>query len=67
VLGVAFALAHHPLHAQPNNVYQLLKKTQVGGEGAWDYISLDAQNRHLFLSHATKVEVFDIDRDEVGG
>ena len=39
----------------------LLKKTVIGGEGGWDYISVSADDRRLYLSHGTQVEVINAD------
>ena len=43
------------LNAQ-SPVYSLIK-TVIGGEGGWDYLSVDSQNKRLYVSHATQVEV----------
>jgi YVTN family beta-propeller protein len=48
-------------------VYRLLKTIPVGAEGGWDYLSVDAAARRLYVSHATKVVVIDTDKDEVVG
>src|SRR5436309_15591435 len=45
--------------------YHLLKKTIIGGEGGWDYLSIDAARSHLFISHNTQVEVYDLAKDTV--
>jgi len=45
--------------------YHLLKKTVIGGEGGWDYLSIDVLHRHLFIAHATQVEIYDLDKDIV--
>ena len=47
--------------------YHFLKEIAVGGEGGWDYLSIDEAARRLYLSHATKVVVIDLDKDEVVG
>jgi len=47
--------------------YHLLKEIPVGGEGGWDYLSVDEANRRLYVSHATKVVVIDLDKEEVAG
>jgi len=47
--------------------YQLVKKIPVGGEGGWDYLSVDSAARRLYVTHATKVVVIDIDKNEVVG
>ncbi|MEP6737076.1 MAG: YncE family protein [Chryseolinea sp.] len=62
-LGCAAILAPHALLAQPAQ-YELVKKTVVGGEGGWDYLSVDTENRRLYVSHSTQVEVFNVDTHE---
>jgi WD40 repeat protein len=47
--------------------YKFLKEIPIGGEGGWDYLSVDQDARRLYVSHATKVEVIDIDKDAVVG
>lgn len=41
--------------------YHLLKKIEVGGEGGWDYLSIDSGARRLYVSRSTRVMVFDVD------
>ena len=50
-----------------DTTYKLLKEIPIGGEGGWDYLSVDQDARRLYVSHATKVEVIDIDKDIVVG
>src|SRR5579872_6715355 len=45
--------------------YHLLKKTVIGGEGGWDFISIDENRRHLFITHNTQVDVYDMTKDSV--
>jgi YVTN family beta-propeller protein len=47
--------------------YRQLKEIAIGGEGGWDYLSVDTAGRRLYVSHATKVVVVDIDKDAVVG
>lgn len=47
--------------------YHLLKEIPVGGEGGWDYLSVDEAGRRLYISHGTKAVVIDIDKDAVCG
>lgn len=47
--------------------YQVIKKIPVGGEGGWDYLFIDNAARRLYVSHATKVVVIDVDKGEVVG
>jgi DNA-binding beta-propeller fold protein YncE len=47
--------------------YKFSKKIEVGGEGGWDYLSVDSAARRLYVSHATKVVVIDLDKETVVG
>src|SRR6266496_5375463 len=47
--------------------YHFLKEIPVGGDGGWDYLSVDEAARRLYVSHATKVVVIDLDKEEVAG
>ena len=47
--------------------YHLLKEIPISGEGGWDYLSIDEAGRRLYVSHATKVVVIDLDKDVVAG
>src|SRR6202011_5785483 len=39
----------------------IIKTYKVGGEGGWDYLKLDPESHHLFISRATHVIVLDAD------
>lgn len=47
--------------------YRLLKKVTLGGEGGWDYLTLDPGSRRLFLARGTHVMVVDADSAAVVG
>jgi len=47
--------------------YKLVKEIQIGGEGGWDYLSVDSAARRLYVSHATKAVVVDLSKDAVIG
>ncbi len=47
--------------------YHFLKEIHVGGDGGWDYLSVDADARRLYVAHATKVVVIDLDKETVAG
>ncbi len=52
-------------YAQTNaSKMALIKKTVVGGEGGWDYLSVSPEDRHLYLSHGSQVEVLNVDTHE---
>jgi len=41
--------------------YHIAKTYKLGGEGGWDYLTIDSASRRLFLSRATHVFVIDAD------
>jgi YVTN family beta-propeller protein len=47
--------------------YQFLQNIQVGGEGGWDYLSIDPESQRLYLSHGTKVVVIDLKKNSLLG
>jgi DNA-binding beta-propeller fold protein YncE len=47
--------------------YKLLKEIPVGGEGGWDYLTVDESARRLYVSHGMKVVVIDLDKELVAG
>jgi len=47
--------------------YHLLQTIPVGGEGGWDYLSVDSAAHRLYVSHGTKVVVIDTATDKVAG
>ncbi|HKQ05814.1 MAG TPA: YncE family protein [Blastocatellia bacterium] len=52
---------------KPPAGYHLLKRIEVGGEGGWDYLTVDSDARRLYVSHATRVVVIDLDKGSVVG
>jgi DNA-binding beta-propeller fold protein YncE len=53
--------------AQGASDYRVLARFPVGGSGSWDYVTIDAEARRLYLSHATRVEVLDADSGKLIG
>jgi DNA-binding beta-propeller fold protein YncE len=47
--------------------YKVLNKIKIGGEGRWDYVTMDSANRRLYVSHGASVEVVDPDAGKVVG
>lgn len=47
--------------------YRVVKTISMGGEGGWDYLLADSANRRLYVSHATEVDVLDLDSQTVVG
>lgn len=68
-LGLVAAMAvggsvwPHP----PQPAYHLLRRVVLGGEGKWDYLTMDPVGRRVFIAHGTEVLVVDADRATVLG
>ncbi|PYX39535.1 MAG: YVTN family beta-propeller domain-containing protein [Acidobacteria bacterium] len=55
VVLVAFAIAA----SAPG--YHVVKTYKLGGDGGWDYLTLDPASRHLYISRSTRVMVIEAD------
>lgn len=47
--------------------YHVIKKLHLGGDGGWDYLTVDSASRRLYISRSTHVMVVDIDTDKLVG
>lgn len=47
--------------------YHVIGDVKVGGEGGWDYLTVDAAAHRLYVSHATHVVVIDVDTNAIVG
>src|SRR5437899_1370337 len=50
-----------------NQPYQFLTEIPIGGEGGWDILTIDSAASRLYLSHATRVVVVDLNKNAVVG
>src|SRR5579885_2518726 len=41
--------------------YKVLQKVPLPGDGGWDFLTLDNENRRLYVTHADSVQVLDAD------
>jgi DNA-binding beta-propeller fold protein YncE len=65
--AVAALLGVHPATRAAEGPYRFIKEIPIGGDGGWDYAAVDVTNRRLYISHAAKVVVIDIDKDQAVG
>jgi DNA-binding beta-propeller fold protein YncE len=47
--------------------YHYLTTIPIGGEGGWDYLSIDPVARRLYVSHASEVVVIDVKNNQIVG
>ena len=48
-----------------NEAYHFVTEIPIGGEGGWDILTIDSAASRLYLSHATKVVVVDLNTNSV--
>src|SRR3989440_6299571 len=63
MLGGAIALQD----VAAGDAYKFLNEIPIGGEGGWDILTIDSAAKRLYLSHATKVVVVDLEKNAVAG
>jgi DNA-binding beta-propeller fold protein YncE len=47
--------------------YHVINKIPLGGEGGWDYLTLDGEARRLYIARANRVMVMDVDKGDLVG
>jgi len=47
--------------------WKIIKEIKIGGDGGWDYLTMDSAARRLYVSHNTHVVVVDPDAGKVVG
>lgn len=65
VFAVLFVASAAIAATAADGPYHLVKDIHIGGDGGWDYITVDPQAHRLYVSHATRVMVVDIDAGTV--
>ena len=65
-LAIASLAAAVPAPAQ-DGPYRFSREIPIGGEGGWDYLSVDPAAHRLYVSHATRIVVIDTQANKVVG
>ena len=47
--------------------YHFIKEIPIGGEGGWDYCTVDSAGQRLYVSHGSEVVVVDLANDQIVG
>jgi hypothetical protein len=63
----AICLVGSALGAPPAPNYQFIRQIQVPGETGWDYLSIDAAARRLYVTHGDHIDVIDLDHNTLVG
>jgi DNA-binding beta-propeller fold protein YncE len=53
--------------AEAEGEHRILKTITLGGEGGWDYLTLDSAGRRLYIGRNDRVMVFDVDAEKLAG
>jgi len=61
VLSFFFAALLSTFAMAADSGYHLINTYKLGGEGGWDYLTIDSSARRLYISRATHVMVIDVD------
>ena len=64
-LATLLILAAMPCLAQSN--WAVVQTFHIGGEGSWDYVTIDAPGHRLFVTRATHTQAIDTDSGKVLG
>ena len=67
VLATGLVLNASAAGAADSPGYRVAKKLPVGGDGGWDYLTVDSPARRLYVSRSTRVMVLDADTGAVVG
>jgi DNA-binding beta-propeller fold protein YncE len=60
-------LACAPVPAGTTSAPTKVHKILAGGEGGWDYLTVDSEGRRLYVSRGNRVMVIDLDKEAVVG
>jgi YVTN family beta-propeller protein len=47
--------------------YHVIKKIPIGGEGGWDYLTMDSEAHRLYIARSNRVTVVDVEEGKVVG
>lgn len=50
----------------PSTKLAVLRTLQIGGDGGWDYVTLDSEAKRLYMPRSTRVMVLDLEGKKVG-
>ena len=57
--SATFLMTVFPLAKAQQPTWQMSKTVHIGGEGAWDYVTVDPQTNRLFVTRSTHTQIVD--------
>lgn len=67
LLSVGLAPPAPALAPRPAAAYHVIKRIPVGGDGGWDYLTVDSSTHRLFISRGAHVIVIDVESGASAG
>src|SRR5450432_946395 len=67
LLTIGCAVVLQGAATRADEPYKFIQEIPIGGEGGWDILTVDSNAHRLYLSHATKVVVVDLEKNAVAG
>ena len=64
---ISMVLATSILPASAQTTWNVLNTFHVGGDGGWDYVTVDAQNHRLFVTRSAHTQAIDEETGKVLG
>ena len=65
--GLAVSISLPAQATAQEGPYRVLHRTVTGGDGGWDYLTVDGPGRRVFMSRGTHVMVVDLRGDSLAG
>jgi YVTN family beta-propeller protein len=65
LVGLMFVALAQMAHAQSS--YKFIKSIPISSEGGWDYLSVDAKARRLYVTHENEIVVIGLAQDKAIG
>ncbi len=67
LLAASLIATEANVNGRSETPYRAVGSIPIGGEGFWDIVTIDPASHRLYLSHATKVVVIDLQKGSVVG
>src|SRR5512140_3119546 len=65
-IGTFILMGWHSVYAQSSG-YHLIDSLTLGGEGGWDYLTVDTTTERLYVSRGMRAQIVDLGRLSIVG
>ena len=67
VSAMCLAAITVPVHAADLGGYKIVNHWKVGGEGGWDYLTVDAGAHRLYFGRGNRMQALDLETGKIAG